>query len=268
MLSESLCVLKSAIAASAAWAAPAPLSECGTLLAELDDLVARTASGALAAASIRDARQRDIDRALATVVGLAGGAACRPLDTSGTVARGIGTPCDEPGHVFLSTGSSLVTSLIIDVVGSDGAGRFAFVSGTTISDIILAINTIGADIGVRAAPGVECKDRIEIRSEEEGAAEFVCVAQLAPLPPFDILFATACGGEGLRKVTDHGADGLVGDVDCNDAVDMDDLLAVLRAWGPCRDCPEDIDRDGVVDGDDLAILLRHWTMRGTPRRRR
>ncbi len=64
MLSESLCLLKSAIAASAAWTAPAPLSECGTLLAELDDLVARTASGALAAASIRDARQRDIDRAM------------------------------------------------------------------------------------------------------------------------------------------------------------------------------------------------------------
>jgi len=33
---------------------------------------------------------------------------------------------------------------------------------------------------------------------------------------------------------------------------------LLRAWGPCRDCPEDLDGSGAVDLSDLLILLAQW----------
>jgi hypothetical protein len=41
-------------------------------------------------------------------------------------------------------------------------------------------------------------------------------------------------------------------------VDIDDIFAVLAAWGPCDDCPEDINDDGVVDIDDLFDVLAQW----------
>jgi hypothetical protein len=56
---------------------------------------------------------------------------------------------------------------------------------------------------------------------------------------------------------------LVGDVNCDGIVDIDDLFDVLAAWGPCphvpSDCPADLDGDGIVDIDDLFGVLANWT---------
>ena len=41
-------------------------------------------------------------------------------------------------------------------------------------------------------------------------------------------------------------------------VDIDDVFAVLSAWGPCDDCPEDINDDGMVDIDDIFAVLAAW----------
>jgi hypothetical protein len=45
-------------------------------------------------------------------------------------------------------------------------------------------------------------------------------------------------------------------------VNVNDLLAVLTAWGPCpavpRPCFGDADGNGVVDVDDLLIVVLHW----------
>jgi len=52
-----------------------------------------------------------------------------------------------------------------------------------------------------------------------------------------------------------------GDVNCDFAVNGDDLIAVILAWGPCRKqgaCP-DINEDGVVDVDDLIAVILNWT---------
>ncbi|MBG80298.1 MAG: hypothetical protein CMJ39_06275 [Phycisphaerae bacterium] len=47
-----------------------------------------------------------------------------------------------------------------------------------------------------------------------------------------------------------------GDVDCDGDVDVDDLLALLAAYGNCAGgCDEDLDGDGDVDVDDLLLLL-------------
>jgi len=49
---------------------------------------------------------------------------------------------------------------------------------------------------------------------------------------------------------------IAGDIDGD--VDAADLLALLAAWGPCEDCPEDINGNGVVNTADLLILLGNW----------
>ena len=48
--------------------------------------------------------------------------------------------------------------------------------------------------------------------------------------------------------------------DLNDdgAVAVDDLLAVISAWGPCGGCPEDLDGNGVVAVDDLLAVISAW----------
>jgi probable HAF family extracellular repeat protein len=52
-----------------------------------------------------------------------------------------------------------------------------------------------------------------------------------------------------------------GDINGDGAVDVQDLLILLSAWGPCTkqgDCPADLNGDGVVDVSDLLILLGNW----------
>jgi hypothetical protein len=52
------------------------------------------------------------------------------------------------------------------------------------------------------------------------------------------------------------------DVDGNGAVDVDDLIAVILAWGPCpappEPCDPDIDNNGSVDVDDLIAVILGW----------
>jgi hypothetical protein len=52
----------------------------------------------------------------------------------------------------------------------------------------------------------------------------------------------------------------VGDVNGDDVVDVQDLIAVIAAWGPCgEECPADLNGDGVVDVLDLLIVLVNWS---------
>ncbi len=39
---------------------------------------------------------------------------------------------------------------------------------------------------------------------------------------------------------------------------VEDLIALLAAWGECEGCPEDLDGDGAVAVGDLIILLAEW----------
>jgi hypothetical protein len=49
-----------------------------------------------------------------------------------------------------------------------------------------------------------------------------------------------------------------GDFNGDGVVDVEDLLSLLAAWGPCEGCPQDIDGSGVVDVEDLLALLANW----------
>ena len=72
----------------------------------------------------------------------------------------------------------------------------------------------------------------------------------------------AIGGRAFFELTDFGLDGIVADLDCDGIVNVIDLLALLRAWGPCRappdDCPADLDNDGAVGILDMLMLLANW----------
>jgi hypothetical protein len=48
------------------------------------------------------------------------------------------------------------------------------------------------------------------------------------------------------------------DVNGDGVVDVEDLLAVIAAWGPCEDCAEDVNKDGVVDVNDLLAIFASW----------
>ncbi|NBX26379.1 MAG: hypothetical protein EBQ99_10110, partial [Planctomycetes bacterium] len=49
-----------------------------------------------------------------------------------------------------------------------------------------------------------------------------------------------------------------GDVDGNASVDIDDLIAILLAWGDGPSSPADLDGSGTVDGGDLSVVLVFW----------
>jgi hypothetical protein len=50
-----------------------------------------------------------------------------------------------------------------------------------------------------------------------------------------------------------------GDVDGDGVVGVNDLLAVIGAWGPCQGCTEDINNDGVVNVTDLLEVIGNWS---------
>jgi hypothetical protein len=50
-----------------------------------------------------------------------------------------------------------------------------------------------------------------------------------------------------------------GDTNCDNRVDIDDLLNVINSWGRCPECPADFDNDDDVDIDDLLIVINQWS---------
>jgi hypothetical protein len=54
-----------------------------------------------------------------------------------------------------------------------------------------------------------------------------------------------------------------GDINHDGAVNIDDLFAVIAAWGDCPErpaaCAADLDNNGVVDIDDLFTVIGNWS---------
>jgi hypothetical protein len=48
------------------------------------------------------------------------------------------------------------------------------------------------------------------------------------------------------------------DVTGDGQVDVQDLTAVILAWGPCAACPADTNQDGEVDVQDLTAVVLAW----------
>jgi hypothetical protein len=59
-------------------------------------------------------------------------------------------------------------------------------------------------------------------------------------------------------VPDECAVSCATDLDATGAVDFQDLLLLLLAWGTCDGCAEDVNGDGAVDFQDLLLVLLEW----------
>jgi hypothetical protein len=79
---------------------------------------------------------------------------------------------------------------------------------------------------------------------------------------YDVLVTNSCGS--LTSAAAHlsvAVIGTPGDVTGEGLVNIDDLVAVITAWGPCSIsiCPADVNADGVVNIDDLIVVISHWS---------
>jgi hypothetical protein len=50
-----------------------------------------------------------------------------------------------------------------------------------------------------------------------------------------------------------------GDSNCDERVNIDDLLEVINHWGPCAGCAADLNGDHSVSVSDLMLVIENWT---------
>lgn len=73
------------------------------------------------------------------------------------------------------------------------------------------------------------------------------------------ILARAGGDQRQTDLVATGSLWLDFDVDGPAAVDQEDLLALVLAWGTCAEtCPDDLDGDGEVGALDLSLLIESW----------
>jgi hypothetical protein len=72
----------------------------------------------------------------------------------------------------------------------------------------------------------------------------------------------SCLSRGIAVLTVNTPTTPTGDTNGDGAVDVDDLVAVILAWGLCpappMTCPADVNGSGAVDVDDLIMVILNW----------
>ena len=66
------------------------------------------------------------------------------------------------------------------------------------------------------------------------------------------------GNQDEEQESDNNPAACTGDLDGNGTVDVEDMLTILNAWGPCSGCSADIDASGEVEVNDMLALLAAW----------
>jgi hypothetical protein len=51
---------------------------------------------------------------------------------------------------------------------------------------------------------------------------------------------------------------VLGNTNCDQHVDVQDLVEVILNWGPCPNCGADVDANGEVNADDLITVIVNW----------
>ena len=68
---------------------------------------------------------------------------------------------------------------------------------------------------------------------------------------------TVSGDMACRLIGEYGVV-CIGDIDGNGEVEIDDMLALIAAWGQCGSCAADINGDTNVDIEDLLLFISGW----------
>jgi hypothetical protein len=100
-----------------------------------------------------------------------------------------------------------------------------------------------------------------------GMGQYAEMGAVVTLPTTGPIFTILDGPAGVTvdsaqlNIVANGWLGIAaaGDVTGDFTVDVQDLLAVLAAWGACPGCPEDTNGDDLVDITDLLQVLADWS---------
>lgn len=115
----------------------------------------------------------------------------------------------QTAEVYLSTNATLANggngSITFEITGNDGVQQFTFASGTTQANIISAINTFKAALGVSA---IADANRVELRSTKYGSSQFVR-ARILEGTSSNLVFSVNSGGTGTQDYKDLGRDATV-----------------------------------------------------------
>lgn len=175
-------------------------------------------------------------------------------------APGLGRPImprfalTEPAEIRISweasaamTGAMSQTNLSLTVLDLDAVGP-----GFVILDVSHSVSIGDPEWSERGSVTVALEAGsydLRASSSHQGTMNF---------PPFKAFDSAMAAHASVRFVVEIVGGGCGGDVTGDGAVDVDDLNAVLGAWGG-TDPSGDADCSGLVDVDDLNRVLAAWT---------
>ena len=200
------------------------LSEVGSLLNQLQGLVNQSASTGGLTPAETDANQIQVDSILNTINRLAGSTAFQGLKllngnfaytTSGVTSTNFGAvqinsallPDNAPVDVVVAVTASAQTATIgytggdlsatnnvtIEIAGNKGTQQISFAGGTTVAQIVSAVNALKDSTGVSA---INSSGDVGLYSTEYGSKQFVSLT-------------TISGGFAPTSSIDHGQDASV-----------------------------------------------------------
>ncbi len=187
-----------------------------------------------------------------------------PIDADGSGAAWL--TGNRPGNSDVDGGPTRLVSPAYDLRGlSDPVASFSWWLTNEQGGDALDVEVSGDD-------GLTW--RLAARRTSSGGWVRQSVRVLEHLSPADlggVRFRFSVADNPNDSVTEAGIDAfeifsdiclpppVPGDVDGNGLVDLQDLLLVLAAWGPCDGCPADLDGSGAVDFDDLLPVLANFS---------
>lgn len=194
-----------------------------------------------------------------------GGAITFDSITGGIVYQIPGAQADENGRVLLmqlTTNSGVKPNAIFNLIGdnaSKGADNEWYAFGLSIPNPVLVdCNGNGTHDAIDIAAGLA-------RDCDHSGVPDAC--------EYSAAIANAdCDGDGVFDLCeiysgteqDANNNGIaddcecLGDVDGNGAVNVDDLIEIIAAWGDPNPGAADLDGDGAVGASDLTLVLQGW----------
>jgi hypothetical protein len=173
------------------------------------------------------------------------------LGATATEARGVGW--DTRTNEVIDLGGICCAQNVVFDMNDDGVGvgytalafdvfrAILYWEGAAyeLSDRIANNDEVGKSLFLHVATGVN--------SEGQIVGKFGGFASGEPLSPGRVFLLTPLQPPGSPA-----------DVNGDGAVDVEDLVSVVLAWGPCAGCAADVNDDGVVDVQDLVAVVLAW----------